>query len=223
MGVKGKNLIAAYLADIVFHRESEVEKFSAREYFFTRNSIIYSHDDFKENEHYTKLIEKIKNFDPTDSKKPEFFVTAADEKTWFVESDSLHQARIMEDGRLRIIGDPVPQSEDPRKGFPHLHIVPHRFSKFDCFILAEIVEDHIEAKIQYRISNVGDAVAGITENGFDIIKEIGPGKESYYVSYSLVLKRDEADPWIVAEYVSTNLNMTKKSRKITETYSFTKM
>jgi len=192
IGVKGKNLIAAYLIDIVFHRESAPEQLSVREYFFTRNGIIYTHDDFKENEHYPKLIEKIKNYDPTDPKKRKFVVTKADEKTWFVESDSLHQARIMEDGRLRIIGDPVPQSEDPREGFPHLDIVPHRFSKCDCFIKAEIVKDHIEAKIQYRISNVGDSAAGITNNGFDIIKEIEPGMEKFNIK-NMVLRRGETE------------------------------
>ena len=192
IGVKGKNLIAAYLVDIVFHRESEVEKFSVREHFFTRNSIIYTHDDFEENEHYAKLIEKIKNYDPTDPKKREFVVTKADEKTWFVESDSLHQARIMEDGRLRIIGDSVPQSEDPREGFPHLIINPHRFSKCDCFIKAEIIDGEVEGRVQFRLSNVGDASAGITENGFDVLKEVGPGKESFSVR-RFVLQRDKAD------------------------------
>ena len=84
MGVKGKNIIAAYFVDIVFHRKSDLKKFSVREYFFTRNSIIYTHDDFEENAHYSKLIEKIKNYDPTDPKKRKFVVTKADEKTWFV-------------------------------------------------------------------------------------------------------------------------------------------
>ena len=199
IGVSGKNVIAVYVIDVVFHRESDMERFTLNDIFFTQNKDICSNVEFAKNEHYANIIQKIKEFDPTDPKKRKFVITKANEKTWFVESDSLHQARIMEDGKLRIIGDPVPQSEDPREGFPHLDIVPHRFSKCDCFIKAEIVGETVEAKIQHRVSNGGNAVAGITENGFDIIKEIEPGKESYYVSLPLVLKRDEADPRSVQE------------------------
>ena len=192
IGVKRKNIIAAYLVDIVFHRESDLEQFSVREYFFTRNSIIYTHDDFKENEHYAKIIEKIKNLDPNDPKFRKYVFTKADEKTWFVESDFLHQARIMEDGKLRIIGNPIPQGESPCEGFPHLIINPHRFSKCDCFIKAEIIDGEVEGRVQFRLSNVGDASAGITENGFDVLKEVGPGKESFSVR-RFVLQRDKAD------------------------------
>lgn len=199
IGVKGKNLIAAYLVDIVFHRESDSEEFSVREYFFTQNSIIYTHDEFKENEHYTKLIEKIQDYDPTKIKTRKYSITAADDHTWFVESDSMHKVRKTTDGKLRIIGDPVPQGENPREGFPHLIINPHRFKECDCFTKAEIVEDHVEAKIQYRISNVGDAVAGITENGFDIIKEIEPGMEKFYIN-TIALRRGESETRPVQDF-----------------------
>jgi hypothetical protein len=191
VGVPAKKYIAAYVINLVFHRESDLKRFILQKYFFTENKIIYTNDKFAKSEHYADVMGKIRLFDPTKIKTIEVHFTPADDHTWFVESDAMHKIRKEKNGRLRIIGDPVSQGEEPMEGFPHLVITPHKFSKCDCFISAKIVGEYVEAKIQHRISNFGDADAGITENGFDIIKEIEPGKDSYHVSYPYKLESDE--------------------------------
>lgn len=180
VGVKGKKLIAAYLINIVFHRESDSEQFSLKEYFFTQDKVIFTNDQFKINKHYYKILEKIKDYDPAKDEKHEFSFTATDANTWFVESESMHKARKTQDGKLRIIGDPTAQSEEPTPGLPHLIIVPIKFEDCDCFIEVEIDEDHIAAKVRYVLRNIGDITAGLTKNGFDVVEELEPGEESVY-------------------------------------------
>jgi hypothetical protein len=57
---------------------------------------------------------------------------------------------------------------------------PHPFKASGLHIKAEIVDDHVEAKTAFAITNTGDAAALITEDGFEIVKTIEPGQTKYY-------------------------------------------
>ena len=57
---------------------------------------------------------------------------------------------------------------------------PHPFKATGLHIKAEIVDDHVEVKTAFAVTNTGDAAALVTEDGFELVKTIEPGQTKYY-------------------------------------------
>ncbi len=59
-------------------------------------------------------------------------------------------------------------------------LVPDITCTMEYPIKAEIVDDHVEVKTAFAVTNLGDAAALVTEDGFEIVKTIEPGQTKYY-------------------------------------------
>ena len=105
--------------------------------------------------------------------------TAAGEHTWFAEAENWYSARKGEDGKITILG--LPKDQGPRNRPVSIpRIEASTVQSHWLHIKAEIVDDHVEAKTAFAVTNTGDAAALLSEDGFEIIKTIEPGQTKYY-------------------------------------------
>ncbi len=182
IGINGNDIIAVYSVSINYYRKSDMKSFTLNEFFFTHNKTIYNDREFKTDERYQTIIDKVKSFIPSDNKGNEVKFTAAAEHTWFMESNPSIITRKNDDGSVTIVGPPENQSESPTKGLPHLFATPSRFERSGYFIEAKIAGEHINMKVKYEVKNIGDVAAVITKDGFNPVVEIGPGGKKYYIN-----------------------------------------
>ena len=182
IGISGNDVIAVYSVTVNFYRKSDMKSFTLNEYFFTHNKTIYNDFEFKKDERYQSVINKVKSFTPLDAKGNEVKITAAAEHTWFMESKPSIITRKNDDGSVTIVGPPENQKESPIRGLPHLLVTPTRFEDSGHFVVAEVEGDHINAKVKYEVKNIGDVTAVITEDGVNPIVEIEPGQKKYYTN-----------------------------------------
>ncbi len=181
IGINSKDLIAVYSVSASYYRKSDMKFFKKDEYFFTHNMTIYNDFEFRKDDKYQKIIDKIKSFTPPNSKDNIVKITAVAEHSLFLESGPSIFRRKNDDGSVTIL-TPGNQSESPINGLPHLLVTPNRFKKSNKFIDAEIEGDHINVKVKYEIKNIGDITAIITEDGFNTTVEIEPGQKKNYIN-----------------------------------------
>ncbi len=213
IGIDGKDIIAVYSVSVSYYRKSDMKLFKLNELFFTHNKTIYSDLEFKNDDRYQAVIDKIKSFIPRDTKGNEVRVTAAAEHAWFMESGPSILKRKNEDGSVTIVGPPENQKDSITQGFPHLILTPSRFKESGFFIEAEIEGEHINVKVKYEVKNVGSVTAVVTEDGFNPIVEIEPRQKKYY-SNTLKIARGLNNTTPLHEFIEL-LDNGKESLKIT--------
>lgn len=180
IGLTGKDLLSIYIVKVNYHRESDMEPFTLEEYFFTENGKIIEDSEFKKDERYDRVIEKVKAYQPPKEDALGVKVTAVSDHDWIIEADNWFSAKRGHDGKVRIIGLPIDQGGSKMDGYPFLELQPHPFKATGFYTKAEIVDDHVEVKTAFAVTNTGDSAAMITENGFDIVKTIEPGQTTKY-------------------------------------------
>jgi hypothetical protein len=213
IGINGKNIIAVYSVSVIYYRKSDMKSFKLTERFFTYNNTIYSDLEFKNDDKYQVIIDKIKSFASPNTKGNEVKFTAAAEHTWFMESGPSILKRQNEDGSVTIVGPPENQEDSIIQGLPHLIVKPSRFKESGHFIETEIDAEHINAKVKYEVKNVGSVTAVVTEDGFNPVIEIEPGQKKYY-SNTLKIARGPNNRAPLQEFIEL-LDTEKESLKIT--------
>lgn len=194
IGVNEKNLVAIYFVSVRYYRESDMESFSLQEYFLTENYKIITEKEFKNDSRLNQIIEDVKSFIPSDEDDSKFLLTAADENTWFFESDPSIKVKKNENGSITI-AVPKEQNSQPKCGYPFLDIKPKPFKATGFYTDAKIVEDYIEVKLSFQVKNVGDTAAIITEDGFEPIITIEPNQIEYYVKTLMIgRQKDNQEP-----------------------------
>lgn len=194
IGLTGKDVLAIYVLNVDYHRESDMKPFTLKEYFFIENQKIISHNDFKKDERYNRIIELLRSFNLPKEDALSIKATAVDEHTWYMDADNWLSAKRGLDGKIRIIGLPKEQEEIPKEGYPYLNIRPKTFKATGYYIEAQIIDDHIEVKIQFEIKNIGDASAIITENGLEPIITIEPNQTKYYTKTIISKSKGNQEP-----------------------------
>lgn len=179
-GMTGENILAVYIIDVVFYVGHEMERFERKFRFFVEHKKISDEAKFKKDSRYAHIIQKLGDVDLFTFTGPRLKATAAAKHKWFAEPENWYSARKGEDGKVRILG--LPKGQDPSKqaGYPFLELKPHPFKATGLYIKAEIVDDHVEAKTTFAVTNIGDAAALVTEDGFEIANTIEPGQTKYY-------------------------------------------
>lgn len=195
LGLNGKDILAIYALKVDFHRESDMNLFTLEEYFFIENQKILNNNDFKEDERYNRIIDLLRGYTPPKEDALSVKVTAADDHTWFMDADNWLSAKRGLDGKITIIDLPKEQEETPQDGYPFLDIRPITFKATGFYTEVQIVNDHIEVKIQFEIKNIGNASAIITEDGFDSVITIEPNQTKYYTKTIMVGRsKDNQEP-----------------------------
>ncbi len=212
IGIDGKDIISVYSVSVSYYSKSDMKLFKLNELFFTHNKTIYSDLEFKNDDRYQIVIEKIKSFVPPDNKGNEVNVTAVAEHTWFMETGSSILKRKNEDGSVTIIGQPENQKDSITQGLPHLIVTPSTFKESGYFLEAEIEGEHINVKVKYEVKNVGSVTAIVTEDGFNPVVEIEPGQKKYY-SNILKIARGPNNTTPLHEFIES-LDTGKESLKV---------
>lgn len=213
IGINGKDIIAVYSVSVSYYRKTDMKFFKLKEYFFTYEKTICNNFEFKNDDRYQVIIDKVKSFTPPDAKGNEVKITAAAEHTWFMESGPSILKRKNDDGSITIAGPPENQRDSIIKGLPHLIVNPSRFKESDHFIEAEIEGDHINVKVKYEVKNVGEVTAVITEDGFNPVVEIEPGQKKYHINTLKIIRGpDNSSP--LQEFIES-LDAKKEPLKIT--------
>jgi len=191
LGTKGKDILGIYVVKVNYHRESDMKPFSLQKYFFTQNGKIIEDSEFKKDERYDRAIGKVKAYKSPEEEALSIKVTGADNHIWFMEADNWLSAKRDFDSIIKIVGLGIEQEETPQDGYPYLDIKPKPFKATGFYTEAQIVEDHIEVKIQFAVKNTGDATAIITEDGLTPIVMIEPNQTKYYAKTIIVYKKKD--------------------------------
>jgi hypothetical protein len=180
MGMSGEGILAIYVISLVYHVGPEMERFELENRFFIEHQEIMDEAQFKGDERYNHIIQKLDDVDISHWTGTKVKATAAAEHVWMLEPENWFSAKRGHDGKVRIIGLPIDQGGSKKDGYPFLELQPHPFKATGFYTKAEIVDDHVEVKTAFAVTNTGDSAAMITENGFDIVKTIEPGQTKYY-------------------------------------------
>ena len=195
IGLTGKDLLSIYIVKVNYHRESDMEPFTLEEYFFTENGKIIKDGEFKKDERYDRVIEKVKAYQPPKENALSVKVTNVSDHDWIIEADNWLSAKRGLDGKITIVGLGKEQAETPQDGYPYLDIKPKPFKATGFYTKAQIVEDHIEVKISFEAKNNGDATAIITKDGLAPIVTIEPNQTKYFTQTIMVYrKKDNRQP-----------------------------
>ncbi len=181
MGMSGENIMAIHVVSVVYHVGPEMEQIDLKSRFFVENKEIKDERQFRGDERYDHIMKKLKDVDFSQWTGIRAKITAVTEHDWMVEPENWFSAKRDHDGKIKIIGLPKNQGETKNDGYPFLELKPHPFKATGFYTKAEIVDDHVEVKTAFATTNSGDAVAMITEDGFDIIETIEPGQTKYYI------------------------------------------
>jgi hypothetical protein len=188
---KGKNILGIYVVKVNYHRESDMKPFSLQKYFFIENGKIIENSEFKKDERYDRVIGKLKAYKSPETDALSIKVAGAENDVWFMEADNWLSAKRDFDGIIKVVGLGIEQEETPQDGYPYLDIKPKPFKATGFYTEAQIVEDHIEVKIQFAVKNTGDATAIITEDGDTPIVMIEPNQTKYYAKTIIVYKKKD--------------------------------
>ncbi len=180
IGVPGENILAIYIVRVVYHVGPEMEQLDLESRFFVENKVIKDDSQFRRDERYDHIMRKLDEVDTSQWTGTEVKVTAAAEHVYMLEPGNWLSAKRGHDGKVTIIGLPKDQGESKKDGYPFLELKPHPFEATGFYIKAEIVDDHVEVKTSFAVTNIGDSAAMITEDGFEIARTIEPGQSKYY-------------------------------------------
>ncbi len=180
MGMSGENILAIYVVRVVYHVGPEMEQFDLESRFFVENKEIKDDGQFRGDERYDHIIRKLDDVDISQWTGINVKATAAAEHVWMLEPENWLSAKRGHDGKVTIIPLPKDQGKSKKDGYPFLELKPHPFKATGFYTKAEIVDDHLEVKTAFAVTNTGDAAAMITEDGFEIVKSIEAGQTKYY-------------------------------------------
>ena len=192
MGLTGKNVIGIYIVRVVYYIHPEMEQIEFEKKFFIENKEIRDQNQFSVDERYAHILQKIDEFKGFSDDALVVNLVAAAEHAWMLEPENWYSARKGEDGKVAVLGLPNDQGASKKEGYPFLELSPHPFKATGFFIEAKIVDDHVEAKTAFAVTNTGDAAALITKDGFEISKTIEPGQTKYYTK-NITLSRKEGN------------------------------
>lgn len=181
LGLTGENILAIYIVDVVFYVGAEMERFEQEYRFFIEHKEIKDEALFRKDDRYDHIIQKLEHVDFSQWTGTKVKTTAAAEHTWFAEAENWFSARRSKEGEITIIGLPQDQGDSKKAGYPFLELKPHPFKATGFYTKAEIVDDHVEVKTTFSVTNTGDAAALITEDGFEVVKTIEPGQTKCYI------------------------------------------
>ena len=180
IGLTGEKILSIYIVNVVFHVGTEMKRFEQEYRFFIEHKEIKDEALFRKDDRYDHIIQKLEDVDFSQWTGTRVKATVAAEHTWFAEAENWFSARRGEDGKITIIGLPQDQGDSKKGGYPFLELMPHPFKATGFYTKAEIVDDHVEVKASFIVTNTGDAAALITEDGFEIVKTIESGQTEYY-------------------------------------------
>jgi hypothetical protein len=180
MGISGENILAIYIISLVYHVGQEMERFELENRFFVEHKQIKDEFQFRKDSRYDHIMQKLKDVDFSQWTGTKIKATAAAEHVWMLEPENWLSAKRGHDGKVTIIGLPKNQGDSKKDGYPFLELKPHPFKTTGFYTKAKIVDDHVEVKTAFAVTNTGDAAAMITEDGFEIVKTIEPGQIKYY-------------------------------------------
>jgi len=189
IGLSGENVLAIYVVGIVYYVGPELRSFNLESYFFVENQQIKDRHDFENDDRYDQIMQKLKGFEIPEENGLVVKATCAAEHTWLLEPKNWFSAKRGDNGKVKIIGLPKDQAYTKRGGSAFLEIKPHPFKATGFFTKAEIVDDHVEVKTVFAITNTGDAAAIITDDGFEVVTSIEPGKTKYRTIKMKVFRR----------------------------------
>ena len=192
MGLAGVNLIGIFIITVTYHLDPDMKRIDFKKRFFIENKVIKDENQFSTDERYAHILQKVDEFKGFPDDKLVVKGFAAGEHAWLIEPENWFGARRGYDGKLTIVGLPKDQGTSKMDGYPFLELTPHPFKATGFYIEAEIVDDHVEAKTAFAVTNTGDADALITEDGFEIVKTIEPGQTKYYTR-NITLSRREGN------------------------------
>jgi len=180
MGLSGENILAIYVVKVVYHVGPRMEQFALERRFFEESKEIKDDGQFRKDERYDHIIRKLNDADISQFTGVKAKLTAAAEHVWMLEPENWLSAKRGHNGKVTIIGLPKDQGESKKDGYPFLELKPHPFKATGFYTKAEIVDDHVEVKTPFAVTNTGDAAAMITKDGFEIASTIEPGQTKYY-------------------------------------------
>ena len=135
---------------------------------------------FRRDLRYDHIIQKLDDVDISLWTGTKVKATAAAEHVWMLEPENWLSAKRGHNGKVTIIGLPKDQGESKKDGYPFFVLKPHPFKATGFYTKAKIVDDHVEVKAAFAVTNTGDMAAMITEDGFEIVNTIEPGQTKYY-------------------------------------------
>jgi post-segregation antitoxin (ccd killing protein) len=192
MGLAGNNVIGVYIVRVSYYINPDMEQIEFEKKFFIENKEIQDENQFSADERYAHILQKIDDFKGFPDDGLVVKLVAAAEHVWMLEPENWYGARKDEDGRVTVIGLPKDQGSSKKDGYPFLELSPHPFKTTGFYIEAKIVDDHVEAKTAFAVTNTGDAAALITKDGFEISEIIEPGQTKYYTK-NITLRRKEGN------------------------------
>jgi hypothetical protein len=192
IGLAGDNMIGVYIITVVYHIEPDMERIKFEKRFFIENKVIKDENQFSADERYAHILDRVDEFSGFSDEGVFVKLTAAAEHVWMMEPENWYGARRGEDGKVTVIGPPKDQGTLKKDGYPFLELTPHPFKATGFYIKAEIVDDHVEAKTAFAVTNTGDTAALLTKDGFEIYKIIEPGQTKYYTE-NVNLSRKEGN------------------------------
>ncbi len=190
MGLTDNNIIGVYIVNVAYHIHPDMELIDFEKKFFIENKEIKDEIQFSNDERYAHILQKINEFKGFPNDGLVVKLVAAAEHVWMLEPENWYGARRGEDGKVTVIGLPKDQGSSKKDGYPFLKLSPHPFKATGFYIEANIVDDHVEAKTAFAVTNTGDAAALITNDGFEIIKKIEPGQTKYYTKNITVSRKE---------------------------------
>ncbi len=211
IGMSGENILAIYIVKVVYYVGPEMERFDLESRFFVENKVIKDDGQFRRDERYDHITRKLDDVDIFQWTGINGKVTVTAKHYVLLEPENWLSAKRDHDGKVTIIGLPKDQGESKKDGYPFLELKPHPFKATGFYIKAEIVDDHVEVKTAFAVTNTGDAAAMITEDGFEIVETIEPGQTKYYTKAINVGRKEGND-----EPLENFIKLIDKSEKAFE-------
>ena len=115
MGMSGENILAIYVVSVIYHIEQGMARFDLESRFFVENKGIKDEGQFKEDERYDHIMQKLKDVDFSQWAGVKVKATAAAEHRWLLEPENWFSAKRGHDGKVRIIGLPKDQGESKKE------------------------------------------------------------------------------------------------------------
>ena len=212
IGLSGEKILAIYIVRVAYHVGLKMEKFNLESRFFVENKEIKDDSQFRGDARYDHIVRELNDFDRSQFTGTRVNFTAAAEHVWMLEPENYLSAKRADDGKVTIIGLPTDQGESKKDGYAFLELKPDLFKATGFYTKVEIVDNHVELNTVFAVTNTGDALARITEDGFDIVKTIEPGQTKHYTK-TVIFSRREGNEKPLEDLIK-QLNESEKAFEI---------
>ena len=176
----GENKIVIYDVSVTYYVGEERKRYHLKKRFFVENGVIRDDKQFKNDSRYINILKKLDNIDPLNLNGAMVKITNATENAALVETKGIVSIQKDNDGKVVLVPRPEDQGEVKKEGYPFLVLKPYPFKSSGFSTKSEIFDSYVEVKTQFAVTNTGDAMAMITEDGFEVVEIIMPGETKYY-------------------------------------------